>query len=350
MEAVYLRGVEDAVVTTVPDPCIPGQGILVRVEACAVCGTDVKMYRHGYAAAKFPLIPGHEIAGKIERLEGNYLGLSVGMRVAIAPNIPCGVCQYCRDGLQTACDSLETIGVHRDGGFAELLVLPAHAVTAGCVFAIPKGVASEEAALIDPASCAVNACELSHVKPGDTVVVVGAGPAGCLCVEVSKAFGARFTILIQRSSARLEQARFTGAGLFIDSSREDALAKVREATGGRGADVVIVAAGTAEAQEQAMQMVAKRGSVNLFGGLPKSSPTIRLDSNLVHYREVSVVGTHGSSNRHCAIALDMIADRRIRASNYVSRRFALSEFPSALAAAESKTGLRMFVNPGLAGR
>jgi L-iditol 2-dehydrogenase len=349
MKAVYLRGVEDIVVTDAPDPSIPGQGILIRVDTCAVCGTDVKMYRHGYAAAKLPLIPGHELAGRIERIEGSFPGLAVGMRVAVAPNIPCGTCSYCRDGQQTACDSLETIGVHRDGGFAELLALPAHAVTAGCVFPIPDVVSSEQAALIDPASCAVNACELSRVKPGDTVAVLGAGPAGCLCVEVSRAFGAGRTILVQRSPGRLEQARFTGASIFIDSSREDAQTRVNEATGGRGAEVVIVACGAAEAQEQAMQMVAKRGSVNLFGGLPKSSPTIRLDSNLVHYREFSVVGTHGGSNRHCVIALSMIADGRIRAREYVSRRFALSEFPSALAAAEGKAGLKMFVSPGAAG-
>jgi L-iditol 2-dehydrogenase len=345
MRAVYLRGVEDVVVTDAPDPQIPGRGILVRVDTCAVCGTDVKMYRHGYAAAKLPLIPGHELAGRIERIEGSFTGLTVGMRVAVAPNIPCGTCAHCRDGQQTACDSLQTIGVHRDGGFAELLALPAHAVEAGCIFPIGDNVTSEEAALIDPASCAVNACELSRVKPGDSVVVMGAGPAGCLCVEVSRAFGASTTILVQRSPMRLAQARFTEASIFIDSSREDALARVREITRGRGADVVIVACGAAEAQEQAMQMVAKRGSVNLFGGLPKSSPTIRLDSNLVHYREFSVVGTHGGTNRHCAIALQMIADGRIRARQYVSRRFALSDYPSALMAAEGKEGLKVFVNP-----
>jgi L-iditol 2-dehydrogenase len=346
LKAVYLKGIEDVAVTEAPDPRIPGQGMLVRVDACAVCGTDVKMYRHGYAAAKLPLIPGHELAGRIERIEGSFPGFREGMRVAVAPNIPCGVCAYCRDGLQTACDSLVTIGVHRDGGFAELLALPAHAVEAGCVFPIPEGVASEEAALIDPASCAVNACELSRVKPGDTVVVLGAGPAGCLCVEVARSFGASRTILVQRSAARLEQAAFTGAGVFVDSSREDPVARVLKETGGRGAEVVIVAAGTPEAQVEAMRMAAKRGNVNLFGGLPKSSPTIALDSNLVHYKEFSIVGTHGGSNRHCALALGMIADGRIKARQYVSRRFPLTEYLAALAAAEGKAGLRMFVNPG----
>jgi L-iditol 2-dehydrogenase len=345
MKAAVLRGIQDVTVTDVPDPKLTETGILIRVEACAVCGTDVKMYRHGYAAAKLPLIPGHELAGTIVEMEGHFPGLQKGMRVAVAPNIPCGVCSFCRKGEQTACDALETIGVHRNGGFAEYLALAAHAVSEGCVFPVPQGVSNEEAALIDPASCVVNACELSRVKVGDTVVVLGAGPAGCLSVEVSRAFGASRTILVQRSRKRLEQASFTAASLYVDSSSEDAVAKVLGETGGRGADVVIVACGSPEAQEQAVQMVAKRGSINLFGGLPKGSPSPRLDVNLIHYKESSLVGTHGGSNRHCALALQMIGDGRIRGKEYVSARVGLSEFPAALQMAEGKTGLKVFVTP-----
>jgi L-iditol 2-dehydrogenase len=345
MRAAVLRGIEDVMVGEVADPTLSGPGILVRIETCAVCGTDVKMYRHGYAAAKLPLVPGHELAGTILRIEGSFPGLAKGTRVAIAPNIPCGTCHFCRCGEQTACDALCTIGVHRDGGFAEYLTLPAHAIDEGCVFPIPDSVTSEEAALIDPASCVVNACELSRVKVGDTVVVLGAGPAGCLSVEVSRAFGAGSTILVQRSRKRLEQAAFTRARLFVDSSSEDPVKTVMQATHGRGADVVIVACGSAEAQEQAVHMVAKRGSVNLFGGLPKGSPPPRLDVNLLHYKESSVVGTHGGSNRHCALALQMVADGRIQGKSYISARVNLSEFASALRLAEEKTGLKVFVSP-----
>jgi L-iditol 2-dehydrogenase len=345
MKAVFLRGIEDIVITETSDPSLPGQGILLRVDTCAVCGTDVKMYRNGYAAAKLPLIPGHELAGTIVQIKGDFPGLHESMRVAVAPNIPCGQCYYCRTGQQTACDHLQTIGVDRDGGFAEYLAIPATAVEAGCVFPIPQGVASEEAALIDPASCVVNACELSRVKMGDSVVVLGAGPAGCLAVEVSRAFGASRTILVHRSSGRLTQAAFTRASVFVDSSSEDVLQRVRKETGGRGADVVIVACGTSEAQEQAIQMVAKRGSVNLFGGLPKGSAAIQFDSNLVHYKESSVVGTHGGTNRHSELALQMIADGRIKAREYVTHRFSLEEYPAALRMAEAKTGLKVFVYP-----
>jgi L-iditol 2-dehydrogenase len=345
MKAAVLTGVKSMEIREMPEPVLRDEGLIVEVATCAICGTDVKMHRYGYAAARLPLIPGHELAGTIAQSGAQELGYCEGDRVTINPNIPCGVCYYCRRGLQTACDRLSIIGVHRDGGFTRFVHVPEQAVRQGSVFHIPEGVPSEEAALIDPASCAVNAAELSGTKPGDVVVVVGAGPAGCFNVEVSRVFGAEKILLVQRSPARLERARFTKADIFINSSRDDPVERVLVETGGRGADVVIVACASVEAQEQALHMVSKRGNVNLFGGLPKGSPSIQFESNLVHYGESSVTGTHGGSNRHCEIALDLIASGRINAKEYVSFQYGLSSFHEALKAAEDKKGLRVFVNP-----
>ncbi|KPJ82240.1 MAG: hypothetical protein AMS17_19085 [Spirochaetes bacterium DG_61] len=345
MKAAVLTGVQNIEVKDVPEPAVPDTGLVIEVATCALCGTDVKMYRYGYAAVELPLIPGHELAGTIVQSGAARSGYETGDRVTVNPNIPCGTCFYCTRGLQTACDNLSIIGVHRDGGFAQYVSVPSQAVEQGCVFHISPNVSFEEAALIDPASCAVNAAELSQTKPGDTVVVIGAGPAGCLNVEVSRAFGASRTILVQRSPGRLKQARFTGADVFVNSSMEDPVERVMKETKGRGADVVIVACASTEAQEQALRMVAKRGNVNLFGGLPKGSPSIQFDSNLIHYRESYVTGTHGGSNRHCRIALDMISSGRIKAKKYVSYEGSLSKFHEALRMAEEKRGLKIFVRP-----
>jgi L-iditol 2-dehydrogenase len=348
MQAAVLIGLRTVEVKDVQDPVMPEGGILIEVATCAICGTDVKMYRHGYSTVELPLIPGHELAGTIVQSDAEKAGYRVGDRVTINPNIPCGMCYYCRRGLQTACDNLNITGVHRNGGFARFVTVPAQAVEYGCVFHIPENVTFEEAALIDPASCAVNAAELSGVKPGDTVVVIGAGPAGCLNVEVCRAFGASKIVLLQRSPQRLKGAAFTGADVYVNSSQEDPLERVLTETEGRGADVVIVACASRDAQENGVRMAAKRGNVNFFGGLPRSdaeSPFIRFDSNLVHYRESSVTGTHGGSNRHCRIALDMIASGRIQARKYISFRFDLSRFLEALKTAEDKKGLKVFVNP-----
>ncbi len=345
MKAAVLTGVQSVELKDVPEPQLPEGGLIVKVETCAICGTDVKMHKYGYSAAKLPLIPGHELAGTIVQTGAHELGYQKGERVTLNPNIPCGVCHYCQRGMQTACDNLRIIGVHCDGGFAQRLMVPAQAINQGCVLHIPEDVTFEEAALIDPASCAINACELSGVKPEDVVVVIGAGPAGCLNIEASRAFGAHKIILVQRSPKRLKKALFTEADVYINSSQEDAVERVLEETGGRGADVVIVACASVEAQKQAMSMVAKRGNVNLFGGLPRGSPFIEFDSNLIHYKEAFVTGTHGGSNRQCKMAIDMISSGRIKAKEYISFRMGLSDFPRALKMAEEKKGLKVFVDP-----
>ena len=345
MKAAVLTGVQSIEVKDVPEPEMPDGGILIEVATCAICGTDVKMHRYGYAAALLPLIPGHELAGNIVQSGAVEAGYAVGDRVTINPNIPCGTCFYCTRGLRTACDNLSIIGVHRNGGFAKYVVVPQQAVKQGCVFHIPEHVSFEEAALIDPASCAINAAELSSITPGDVVVIIGAGPAGCLNTEVSRARGASKIILMQRSPRRLEQAIFTEADVFVNTSEEDAVNRVLAETDGRGADVVIVACASTEAQEQSVKMVAKRGNINLFGGLPRGSPSIQFESNLIHYKESYVTGTHGGSNRHCGIALDMISTGRIKAKEYISFIFDLSDFHEALQKAEHKKGLKAFVRP-----
>lgn len=345
MKAAVLQGVQDIEVKQVKDPDMAKGGLIVEVAACAICGTDVKMHRFGYAAVELPLIPGHELAGIVVQSEAQDKGYNVGDRVTVNPNIPCGTCFYCTRGLQTACDNLSIIGVHRNGGFAQYVSVPGQSVRQGCVFHIPEGVSFEEASLIDPASCAVNAAELSSVGPGNVVVVIGAGPAGCFNVEVCRARGASKIILMQRSPKRLEQARFTGADVFVNTSEENGVERVLAETDGRGADVVIVACASTEAQEQSVKMVAKRGNINLFGGLPKGSPSIQFESNLIHYKESYVTGTHGGSNRHCGIALDMISSGSINAKRYISYSFSLAEFHKALKKAEDRQGLKSIVKP-----
>jgi L-iditol 2-dehydrogenase len=345
MKAVVLNEENNLELKVIQDPQPDKGGLIIKVETCAICGTDVKIRKYGYASANYPLILGHELAGTVVELGDGVDNFAVGDRVTVNPNIPCGVCFYCQRGMQTACDNLVILGVHLNGAFAEYVKIPPQSIKQGCVFRIPAHITNEEAALIDPASCAINACELSGVKADDTVVVIGAGPAGCLNVEVSKVFGAGKTILVQRSQQRLVQAAFTGADVYINSTEEEALKRIFEETDGRGADVVIVACASAEAQQQALEMVAKRGNVNLFGGLPKGSPSVQFDSNSIHYKESYVIGTHGGSNRHCGIALHMIASGRIKAKEYISAKVGLADFLKAFQLAEEKKGIKIFINP-----
>lgn len=345
MKAAMLRGIRDIEIVETPRPGVAPGEVLIQVRACAICGTDVKMFNHGYAPSAFPFILGHELSGIVDEVGEGVPEVTPGERVVIAPNIPCGACSYCRRGMQTACDRLRTIGVHLNGGFADYVLVPAEAVRAGCVIPLPDRVGFDEATLVDPASSVINAFELLDVGCDDTLVVIGAGPTGCLGVEIGRSLGVRKTILIQRSPERLALAEFTAADVFIDSSAEDADKRVKEETSSRGADAILVACGSAEAQRQSVHMVAKRGRISFFGGLPKGASQITLDSNEIHYKEAAVVGAHGGSTRHCEIALHLIANHRIHGEEYVRERLGIDSFLSAISLAEARKTLKVVVDP-----
>ncbi|HPP13419.1 MAG TPA: zinc-dependent dehydrogenase, partial [bacterium] len=339
MKAALLRNIEDLAVVSVPDPEPEPGELVLQVKACAVCGTDVKVFHHGHKHIVFPRITGHEVSGVISHCGPGITDFHPGERVTVAPAIPCGRCHYCRRGWPTMCDNLKAIGYHYDGGFAQLMKVPAIAVANGCVNRIPDNVSFAQATLAEPLACVINGQRLSQVELGDTVLILGAGPIGCLHAELARATGAGQVILTDILPERLQIASFTGA-ITVDLSREDILTRVRELTDGRMAERVIVAATSQQAQEKAVELVAKRGSVNFFGGLPKEKPFINLNSNLVHYGEFTIVGTHGSAPRDNRLALTLLASGRIRASAYLTHTFPLEEIHQALQAAESRQGLK----------
>ena len=345
MKAAIIKEQNKIKLMDVDDPEIEEGDILIEVKACAICGTDIKLLRFGYSGMVLPLTLGHELSGIIKDIKKIDADFKIGDRVTINPNIPCGVCHYCKKDLPTACDNLRTIGIHINGGFANYIKIPSEAVKHGCLFKIPENVSFEEATLIDPASCAINASELSNINEDDIVVIIGAGPAGCLNAEVSKALGAKKTILIQRSEKRLNLSKFTGADVYINSSKQDVMEAVMRETNGRGPDVIIVACASKEAQELSVDMISKRGNINLFGGLPRGESTIDFNSNAIHYKEAFITGTHGGSNAHCKKALDMISSGEIKAKEYLSYEFSLNSFNEAIKVAEEKSGFKVIVKP-----
>lgn len=345
MKAAVLEKVGQLQVREVPDPVCPSDGLLIEVGACAVCGTDVKVLRHGHKHIVPPRVTGHELAGTVVEVGRGVSGFSVGDRVAVAPAVPCGQCPYCRSGAPGMCDDLTAIGYHYDGGFAEMMAVPPRAVRNGCVNAVPGALSFDEAAIAEPLACCINGQELSGVKLGDTVVVMGAGPIGCFHVQLARAHGAARTVLVDISAERLTMSGPAKADVYFDSSKADPVAAVMEMTGGRGAEVVITACSVGAAQEQALQMVAKRGNVNFFGGLPKDNPYIKFDSNLPHYREFSVVGTHGSAPRHNKLALAMIGAGRIDAKSLITHRFPLDQVLRGIETTERAAGLKVIIDP-----
>jgi len=347
MKAAVLRGIEDLAIEEIPRPDPQDGEILLKVEACSICGTDVRVYHHGHKHIRFPTVTGHELAGEIVAIGKKIKNHRVGEKIAVAPAIPCGKCYYCQRGMQGMCLNLRAIGYNYNGGFAEYMLIPEIAIQNGCVSLIPENISFEEAALAEPLACAINGQELSRIGPKDSVLVIGAGPLGCMHIQLARAKGAMRVMLMELSSYRIDFAlKFAKPDLIINPSAEDGIKRVKEETSGRGVDKIIVACPSGKAQEDSLKMVAPRGIINFFGGLPKDKPCINFDSNLVHYAEFYVVGTHGSAPYHNELALNLISQGKVKAKELITHRLPLSQMKEGLRLAESQEGMKIVILPG----
>lgn len=346
MKAALLERLEHIVVKDVPEPQCGEHEAILKVEACAVCGSDVRIYHYGNDRVKFPAIMGHEIAGRIVEAGTRVTRVKVGDRVALGADVPCGRCFWCQNGMGTNCDINYAIGYQFAGGFQDYMLLNETILNYGPVTAIPDSVSVEEAALAEPLACAINGLELAQFAPGKSICIIGLGPIGCMMLELSAVYGSSQVFAAQRSRKRLEMAKpFRPDARFISTADEDPVDVVMRATNGRGVDLAITTAGTVKAHEDAIRMVAHRGYVNLFGGL-KNQPNLCIDSNIIHYRECFVMGSHGSLPRHHERAVNLIANGSVHAGQYCSRTFPLSDIQAALAYHESREGLKTIVKPG----
>lgn len=347
MKAAILEALDRLSVSEAPDPVLTDEdSLILRVHACAVCGSDLRILHHGNARVRLPQIIGHEVAGEVVAVGHNVTRFRVGDRLATGADVPCGECHWCREGLANNCATNYAIGYQFPGGFAEYMPLNALTLRYGPVHAIPDALDYDAATLAEPLGCCLNGLELSHLSPGCTVVVIGAGPAGCMLMRAARLYGAVRVIAVQRSRARLDTARVVGgADEVICSDDGDPVEAVWQVTHGQGADVAITANSSVETHTQALRMVRNRGCVNLFGGLPQGSPPIPLDSNLIHYKELTLTGSHGSVARQHRLALDLLATGVIRSADYITHAFPLAQIGEAFEAAETRAGLKVIVHP-----
>jgi len=352
MLAAYFTGKEYLELKEVDKPICPKNGFIVKVHACAICGTDLKVLKNSDVkikkgkkrSMKLPRIIGHEISGIIEQVGSNVSDYNVGDRVVVLPTVPCNNCYYCQKGYFEMCDNIKVVGYDYDGGFADFIKIDKKIIDGGCILRVPETVNLDEASLTEPLSCAINCFELTPVKKGDTVVVFGGGPLGSFITELAKNKGAKKVVLLEVSARQLDLAKVCPADIFLLNKGEETNEKIFELTEGRGADLVITACPAPAAQIQALEIIAKRGSINFFGGLPRENSIIKIDTNLIHYKECKVVGTHGSTPAQAKEALKMIQNQ-IDIKKYITSRYKLKNINEAFRASFDRGQLKILIKP-----
>ena len=345
MKAAVLEDIGRLEVREVPIPEVSDDSALMRVEAVSICGSDMRILHHGNPRVKPPTIIGHETAGVIVKVGRNVKRVKEGDRVALGADVPCGQCRWCKAGLGNNCSINYAVGYQIPGAFAEYMLLPKLLLEEGPVTPFSERLSFEEAALAEPLACAINGLELVNMRPGKSVVIIGLGPIGCMMIDLARHFGASKVIGVQRSRARLEMAKFYQADVYIAAEEEDVIARCREETEGEGPDIVITTSGSVEAHEQAVEMVAHRGYVNLFGGLPKSARPMQLYSNTIHYKECFLTGSHGSVPRQHERAVRLLEEGVVRVKPLITHRFPLAQIHEAFEVMESRRGMKVTLYP-----
>lgn len=345
MKAAVLEALNQMSVRDVPTPVIGPHEALMRVDAVSICGSDLRIFRHGNPRVVPPTTIGHEVAGTVVEVGSEVQRVHVGERIALGADVPCGQCDWCRNGLGNNCTINYAIGYQIPGAFTQFMVLPRLVLEEGPVTPIGPDLPAEEAALAEPLACAINGFELARLALGHRVLIMGMGAIGCMMIDLARVMGARQVIATQRSAGRMAIARQYGADAYLASEDVDVEAAVHDLTDGHGPDVIITACASVEAHEQAVRMVAHRGVVNLFGGLPKDARPMSLPSNLIHYKECFVTGSHGSTPRQHEIAVDLLRRGAVRVRPLITHHFPLEQINDAFTAAESRAGMKVVIHP-----
>ncbi len=324
MLAAVLHGQEDLRMDRVPVP-VAGPGELVlRVDAALTCGTDLKVFRRGYHARM--LTPerlfGHELAGTVVAAGRGVTQFRVGDRVVPLNSAPCDACFFCRNGQQNLCDDL----LFNNGAYAEFIRVPARIVEKNTL-PVPDGVPLEHAALTEPLACVMRGLEESQARAGQTAIVLGAGPIGLLFVHAASLLGLHVIAVVKRKDQVTTARRLGAEQVMRIGDVDDPVAAARALTPeGRGADVVFEAVATPEAWQWAVAMARKGGLINLFGG-PPAGTTVALDTNLLHYSDLTLKASFHHTPATARAALDLLASGRFQCETFLTGAASLTEVP-----------------------
>lgn len=343
MRAAILKAPRHLILDEVPTPICPKGGLLVKIQACSICSTDVKMLHHGHRDLVYPRILGHEVTGIIVENHAQDKAFEIGDRVQIAPGLICGECTSCLRGADNQCDDIGIIGFTHDGGFAEFLIVPPKNVQFGGANIIPDRLGFEEATFVEPLACCLNGQELSRVNEGDAVLIFGAGPIGCLHAMLARAMGASIVLVVEILQSRINMVDPVKADRMINPYEESIEDVVKEETRGRGVDVIILACPEATLAYPLLKLLASRGRICLFSGLPQEKAQISIDLNTLHYREISIVGAYGCTIAQNKAALKLISSGNVKVDWLITKRVPLTHIHEGMEHVAQREGLKATV-------
>ena len=323
MKALMLTDYKQLSVQNVSEPEVGPTDVLVNVQACGICGSDIHGYDGSSGRRIPPLIMGHEAAGVVAAVGANVERFAVGQRVTFDSMVSCGQCDFCRKGHRNLCDSRRVLGVscdeyRRHGAFAEFISVPQH-----IVYALPDSLPFEHAALVEAVSVAVHAVNRTPMELGQSAVVVGTGMIGLLVVQALKQAGVSEVIAIDLDSTKLELALQHGADHALKGDDDELVEKILDRTQGRGADVAMEVVGATPTVKTAIDSVRKGGTVTLVGNL---APEIQLPLQSVVTREINLLGTCGCNGEYPE-CISLMEQGRINVEPLISQKIPLGAAP-----------------------
>ena len=336
MKAALIRRPYSLDIVDVDVPSVKPGEALVKVHACGVCGTDIHIYEGVMPWARLPLIPGHEFSGVVVEVGEAVSSLEPGDKVAVDPNITCGVCRYCRRGRRNLCPNLEAIGVTTSGGFAEYVVAPASQL-----YKVPKGLSLEEAAFAEPVSCCVHGFTRLSIQPGDDVLIIGAGPIGLIHLQLAKRCGAGKVVVAEVNEKRLKLASELGADLTVNPSEERLSERVRLFLS-KGVEAAIDAAGGSAPLDLALSCLEPGGRLLVFG-VASEKDIWKIKPYDLCKRELTIIGSFINPYEMDG-ALNLLASGAVDVKPLISHVIGLDSLEKALKR-ELPNALKILVKP-----
>lgn len=325
MKAVVLKKPGELVLEDRAMPVCDAGELLVRVRACNICRTDLKCATIGQRDLVYPRVLGHEIAGEIIAKGSNVSGYRIGQRVHVHPGISCGECEYCKSGQDNLCNQIKIMGFNFDGGFQEVIKIDQKSLKARVVNSINNdGLAYEEISFIEPLACCVNIQDRLKMNSKSVLVIIGGGRLGLLNLFLAKAEGVGNVILIEENEDRRNRGKGFGFDAVFSGDEPDLIDQLKRCSNDHGVDVVIPCCPGPKALDLALQILRKKGKLGYFSGITRDD-SFYPDINLIHYKEISVVGSYGCSVKHSRKAKTLLESKKLNVHPLISHRVKLAE-------------------------